>query len=86
MKTILTVATVVVAFYVAAPAFAQNSPVKAGDYYAQSTIIRQQPTAQELNRAKEGDYYAPDRTAVQRPTVQELNQAKEGDYYAAAQR
>lgn len=49
----------VVALLIAAPAVAAQLPATAGDYYAPTSTIVQQPTAQELQQLQEGDFYAP---------------------------
>ncbi len=85
MKTI-PIAVTVSAFFTVGSAFAQNSLVKEGDYYALGKTVVQQPSTQELNEAKEGDYYAPYKTIVQQPSAWESNQAKEGDYYTPTQK
>jgi|HubBroStandDraft_6_1064221.scaffolds.fasta_scaffold468399_2 hypothetical protein len=48
----------VLALLIAAPAVAAQAPATDGDYYAPTSTIVQQPTAQELKQAQEGDYYA----------------------------
>jgi hypothetical protein len=49
----------VLALLIAAPAVAAQPPATEGDYYAPTSTIVQQPTAQELKQAQEGDFYVP---------------------------
>jgi hypothetical protein len=48
----------VLALLIAAPAAAAQLPATEGDYYAPTSTIVQQPSAQELKQAREGDFYA----------------------------
>jgi hypothetical protein len=73
----------VLALLIAAPAAAAQLPATVGDYYAPTTTVVQQPTAQELKQAQDGDYYAPtkghqvgaQRTAAIEQCTQEANVA-----------
>jgi len=48
----------VLALLIAAPAVAAELPATAGDYYAPTNTVVQQPTAAQLKQAQEGDFYA----------------------------
>jgi hypothetical protein len=82
ITTKLTVASVL-ALLMAGPAAAQQADwSQAGDYYAPSKTIVQQPTAAQTKKVEQGDYYAAGQTIVQQPTARELKHAEQGDYYA----
>jgi hypothetical protein len=57
ITTKLSVVSVLALLFVAPAAAAQLTATE-GDYYAPTSAIVQQPTAQDLKQAQEGDFYA----------------------------